>query len=69
MENKIINPEIEIELIGVNNNIFAIIGSVCKQCRRQNAKPTVIDNFRNEAMKGSYDDLLKTVFKHFEVVG
>jgi len=53
-----INPEVD--LVGVDGNAGAIMGTVSRGLRRAGNPKEVIDAFREEAMSGDYDHLLST---------
>lgn len=51
--------DIDVELIGKDGNAFAIIGAVTKAMRQAGLAPHIIDQYREQAMSGDYDHLLK----------
>lgn len=60
-------PEITVNIIGVNGNAFNILGICTREMRKHHLPKSEIDKFFDEATKGSYDDLLCTVMKWFNV--
>ena len=56
-------PHIEVQLTGNDGNAFAILGAVTRAMRLEGIDKSEIDQFRDEATSGSYDDLLVTVQK------
>jgi hypothetical protein len=60
-------PNIRVKLINRDGNAFSIIGRVTKTMRRSGVSEEEIGLFREEAMSGSYDTLLKTVMKWVDV--
>jgi hypothetical protein len=53
--------DITIDLIGQDGNAFAIIGRVSKILKKAGVEQEEIVEFREQAMSGDYDNLLKTV--------
>lgn len=60
-------PEITINILGVNGNAFNILGICTSAMRKYQLPKSEIDTFFKEATSGSYDDLLCTVMKWFNV--
>lgn len=60
-------PEITVNILGADGNAFNILG-ICSAAMRKHRLPkSEIDTFFKEATSGSYDDLLCTVMKWFNV--
>tara|TARA_Y100000310_G_scaffold3786_1_gene4651 strand:+ start:596 stop:937 length:342 start_codon:yes stop_codon:yes gene_type:complete len=59
-------PDVVVQLTGTDGNAFAVIAAV-EQALRAAVGGGVADAFRDEAMKGSYDALLRTVMRWVEV--
>ena len=60
-------PNVKVQLTGENGNAFVLLGKV-KQALRRNGVPEVtINEFREEAMSGDYDHLLRTCMKWVDV--
>ena len=60
-------PDIEVELSGQDGNAFAIVGAVTKAMRSHKVPNDEIDAFRQEAMSGDYDNLLRTALQWVSV--
>ncbi len=60
-------PEIEVELVGQDGNVFAILGRVTKAMRKAQLSNNQIDEFTDEATSGDYDHLLQTCMKYVNV--
>lgn len=60
-------PEITVNILGVNGNAFNILGICTAVMRKHRLPKSEIDSFFKEATSGSYDDLLCTVVKWFNV--
>jgi hypothetical protein len=56
-------PEVEVPMIGEDGNALAIIGRVSKALGRAGVSPEEVEEFKNEAMSGDYDELLQTVIR------
>jgi hypothetical protein len=56
-------PDIDVQLSGEDGNAFLIIGSVAKALRRANVEDTEINAFREEAMSGNYDNVLRAAMR------
>lgn len=60
-------PTVNVELIGRDGNVFAIIGAVTRALRRE-VSPEVADNWAHNAMSlESYDDVLRFVMQTVQV--
>lgn len=64
---KIKYPNITVNIVGVDGNAFNILGICTREMRKNRLPQAEIDKFMNEATQGSYDDLLCTVIKWFNV--
>ena len=58
--------KIKFELEERDGNAFMLIGAFTKEARKQGWTPEEISSFRNEAMAGDYDNLLRTIMKYSE---
>lgn len=67
MTNGIKYPEIHVQLVGQDGNAFFILGRCLQAMRRAGLSKEEQDEFQNEATSGSYDDLLATCMKWFDV--
>ena len=56
-------PNIGVNLIGVDGNAFSLICSVSDALRRSGVARDVINEFRQEATSGDYDNVLATIAK------
>jgi hypothetical protein len=52
---------------GVDGNAFGVMGACRKAARKAGWDDKRINDFLAECKKGSYDDLLQTCYRHFEV--
>ena len=57
---------IKVKLVGEDGNAFAIIGRVTRALK-EGSRKDLVEEFRNEATSGNYDNLLVTVMKYVEV--
>ena len=57
-------PNVNVQLVGENGNAYSILGRVIKAMRRGKVPDTSIEDFKTEATKGDYDNLLQTVMKY-----
>lgn len=60
-------PDIEVQLTGRDGNAFAILGAVIKELRRNKVSMEEINQFKDEAVSGDYDNLLQTCLKWVSV--
>ena len=74
MEHKLIEgtmepicKEVKVQLTGKNGNAYFIIGHVQRAMKKAKISTETIAAFRNEAMAGDYDNLLRTCMKYVEV--
>ena len=65
MENKI-GKTINLELVGVDGNAFAIMGAFRKQAVREGWSSEEIQSVLDEAMAGEYEHLLATIMTYCE---
>ena len=61
------HPDIAVKLVGEDGNAFAILGACCNAMRRARLPQAEIDEFMAEATAGSYDQLLQTCMRWFDV--
>ena len=61
-------PNIKVQLSGEDGNSFSIIGSVSQAMRKAKVDEAIVTEFRNEAMSGDYDNLLRTCMKYVTVL-
>ena len=55
------------KLTGSDGNPFQVLGKVIQAMRRAKVSQEEIDQFKQEAMSGDYDHLLRTCIKWVEV--
>ena len=60
-------PLITVQLTGRDVNAFAIMGAVVKALRENGASKDDVEQFRQDAISGSYDDLLRTCMQWVNV--
>ncbi len=65
MENKI-GKTVNLELVDVDGNAFAIMGVFSRQARREGWTQEEIDLVLEEAKSGDYDHLLATIMIYCE---
>lgn len=59
--------DITVKLIGRDGNAFAILAAVVREMRKHKISQEEITKFREEAMSGNYDNLLRTCIKYVNV--
>jgi hypothetical protein len=60
-------PNIKVELVGNSGNAFAILGMVSKAMKRADIPEDEISKFKDEAMSGDYDNLLRVCMEWVDV--
>ncbi|REE80690.1 hypothetical protein BX611_2342 [Lutibacter oceani] len=65
---KVINKTVNLDLVGVNGNAFAIMGVFKRQAKREGWTQEEIDTVLKEAKSGDYDHLLATIVNHCEAL-
>jgi hypothetical protein len=53
-------PDIRVKLSGTNGNALCLVGVVSGALRRSRAAPADVDTFCREALRGDYDNVLRT---------
>lgn len=56
-------PHVHVHLSGTDSNAFSIMGAVTRDLRRASVPPDEVAAFREEAMSGDYDALLRTCMR------
>lgn len=56
-------PGIEVQLTGEDGNAFAILGRVQRALRQAGVPESEIDDFREEATSGDYENLLHVTMR------
>lgn len=59
-----INPKVDLDLVGVDGNAFAILGAFRKQARKEGWTAEEINKVIDEATKENYDHLLQTIISY-----
>lgn len=65
MENKI-GKTLNLELVGVDGNAYAVMGVFSRQARREGWTQEEIDSVLEEAQSGDYNHLLSTIMTYCE---
>ena len=65
MENKI-GKTVDLELVGVDGNAYAVMGVFSRQARREGWTQEEIDSVLEEAQSGDYNHLLSTIMTYCE---
>jgi hypothetical protein len=60
-------PNITVELVGRDGNVFAILGACNRAMSRAGLTPVQREEFITEATAGDYDHVLRTVMNYFNV--
>lgn len=61
---QIVKKTVNLELVGIDGNAFAIMGAFSKQARKEEWTKEEIDKVIDEASSGDYDHLLQTIILH-----
>lgn len=61
-------PNIKVQLTGEDGNAFSVIGRTARALRRAGVPDAEVDEFRDEAMAGDYDNVLQTAMKWVDVL-
>ena len=69
MDKKTKYPEIEVELLGQSGDAFAILGKVRRALSAAEISVAEVKQFTDEAMSGSYDNLLVVVMNWVTITG
>ena len=56
--------KIKLDLVGLDDNAFSLMGAFSRQARREHWTKEEIDEVINEAKSGDYDHLLCTLMDH-----
>lgn len=59
-----IQKKINLDLVEIDGNAFAIMGAFQKQARREDWKDEEIKQVLDEAKSGDYDNLLQTIMSY-----
>ena len=66
MDIKKITKKVNVSLVGVDGNAYAIIGTWQKQARREGWTKEEMDAVIDEAKSGNYDHLIQTILSYSE---
>lgn len=55
---------IKLNLVGIDGNAFALLGSWNRAARKQGRTPAEIKSVLDDSMSGDYNHLLQTLVKH-----
>jgi len=59
-------PEVEVQLVGEDGNVFSILGR-CKKAARGKLTDEQFEEFSGKLMSGDYNNALSTVQEYFTV--
>lgn len=59
-----VNKKIDLELEGLDGNVFSLMGAFQKQAQREDWTAEEIKEVLDEAKSGDYDHLLQTLIAH-----
>ena len=57
----------KVKLVGTDGNAMMILGRCLQAAKKANWTKEQVDTFKKEAQSGSYDNLLVTCMKYFDV--
>jgi hypothetical protein len=59
--------DIEVQLVGLDGNAYAIMGRVMRALRDAGATKAQVDEYQEQATSGDYDNLLRVTSEWVEV--
>ena len=59
--------DVDVQLTGVNGNAVAIVQAVTKALKKAKVHQSEINQFRNQALAGNYDNVLQTAMQWVNV--
>ena len=59
-------PHIEVQLVGLDGNAIAVINRCVKAAEENHLDEEDIEEFKEEALSGDYDHVLRTCIKWFD---
>lgn len=65
----IVNKKVKLKLVGLDGNAFSLMGAFRRQARHEEWTSAEIDGVINEAMRGDYNHLLRTLDAHCDSEG
>ena len=60
-------PQVQVELVGSDGNVFAVLGKVKRAMRKAGLSEEQIAEFDKEAKSGDYDHALQTCMRYVDV--
>lgn len=60
-------PQVKVKLVGHDGNAFSIMARVQKAMRRAGFTSEQIAEYRNECIKGDYDNMLQVTMRYVDV--
>jgi len=60
------DKKVKLELVGLDGNAFALMGTFAEQARREDWTKAEIDEVLTECKSGDYNHLLRTLMAHCE---
>ncbi len=60
-------PDVAVRLTGHDGNAFSVIAAVSKALRKHGVPEDEVQEFKDEAMSGNYDHLLRTAMAWVDV--
>lgn len=60
--------DITVSLVGKDGNAYRVLGAVTQQMKKHGVPPEEIAEFKEEAMSGDYDHLLRTTMDWVNVI-
>jgi hypothetical protein len=60
----VVNKQVDLELVGLDGNAFALMGAFQRQARREKWTREEIKLVLDECQSGDYDHLLRTLMEH-----
>jgi len=62
----VIDKKIQLDLVGLDGNAFALMGAFSKQARKEGWKHPEIEEVMEKCQSGDYDNLLRVLSSHCE---
>ena len=63
---KLVNKSVDLDLVGINGNAYAIMGAFQQQARREGWTPQEIEKVLEQAKLDDYDHLLAVIQMYCE---
>lgn len=58
----------ELKLVGEDGNVFFILGKAVRVARQAGWSEEKIEKFKEDAMSGDYNNVLRLCMEHFDVI-